>query len=144
MKCEVTVSQHELTGAYQADGQVDKAIKVLEHVVIIQKNVLAEKHPNRLASQHQLAGAYRADGQVGKAVELWDTATRKRLHRLERNLGISTSSSTAKFFDNFDDSKDEENILVLPDDEMPMAQVQHALSYIGLAAPGIRPRWPWQ
>jgi tetratricopeptide (TPR) repeat protein len=64
------LSQHELATAYQADGQVQKAVELLEHVVGITEKVLAEEHPSRLASQHALARAYRADGQVRKAVEL--------------------------------------------------------------------------
>jgi hypothetical protein len=51
---------------YQADGQVKKAVKLLEHVVAVQEKTLAEDHPARLASQHELAGAYQADGQMGK------------------------------------------------------------------------------
>ena len=47
-----------------------KAVELLEHVVAIEKEVLAEDHPSRLASQHALAGAYEANGQVSKAVEL--------------------------------------------------------------------------
>ena len=60
-------SQHELAGAYQANGQVDEAVTLLEHVVKV-KEKLVEDHPSRLASQHKLAGAYRANGQVDEAV----------------------------------------------------------------------------
>ncbi|KAJ3498241.1 hypothetical protein NLG97_g1281 [Lecanicillium saksenae] len=73
-------SQHKLARAYQANGQVTKAIEVLEyvveaievleHVVAIQKETLAETHPDRLASQHVLAGAYQANGQVTEAIEV--------------------------------------------------------------------------
>ena len=61
---------HELARAYHEDGQVQKAVKLLEHVVAVRKKVLVEEHPSRLASQHGLAIAYQADGQVRKAVEL--------------------------------------------------------------------------
>ena len=63
-------SQHELAGAYQANGQIKEAVKLLEHVVTIREGVLAENHPDRLASQHVLAGAYQANGQVKEAVKL--------------------------------------------------------------------------
>ncbi|KAF1963801.1 hypothetical protein CC80DRAFT_13282 [Byssothecium circinans] len=63
-------SQHELAGAYEADGQVQKAVQLLEHVVSVKEIVLVEEHPDRLASQHALAIAYEADGQLQKAVEL--------------------------------------------------------------------------
>ena len=63
-------SQHALARAYEAVGQVKKAVELLEHVVAMRKKLLAEKHPDRLASKHELARAYRSDGQVKKAVEL--------------------------------------------------------------------------
>ena len=43
---------------------------MLQHVVTIQKKILAEDHPDRLVSQHALAQAYRANGQVKEAIEL--------------------------------------------------------------------------
>jgi tetratricopeptide (TPR) repeat protein len=64
------LSQHVLAIAYRADGQVHKAVALLEHVVEVQEKTLAAEHPQRLASQHNLARAYQADGQVHKAVEL--------------------------------------------------------------------------
>jgi tetratricopeptide (TPR) repeat protein len=64
------LSQHELAIAYEADGQVQKAVELLVHVVAVKEKVLPEEHPDRLASQHVLAMAYEADGQVQKAVEL--------------------------------------------------------------------------
>ncbi|KAF2624911.1 hypothetical protein BU25DRAFT_128558 [Macroventuria anomochaeta] len=63
-------SQHELAGAYQANGQIKEAVKLLEHVVKIQETTLNEGHPSRLASQHALAGAYQANGQAEEAVKL--------------------------------------------------------------------------
>jgi hypothetical protein len=63
-------SQHNLAGAYQADGQVHKAVALLEHVVEVSEKTLAAEHPDRLASQQVLARAYQADGQVHKAVAL--------------------------------------------------------------------------
>ena len=62
-------SQHHLAMAYQANGQVKEAVKLLEHVVTI-RAVLAEDHPSRLASQQVLASAYQANGQVKEAVKL--------------------------------------------------------------------------
>jgi hypothetical protein len=51
-------SQHELAGAYQANGQVKKAVLLLEQVVKIEDQTLTEDYPSRLAPQHALAGAY--------------------------------------------------------------------------------------
>ncbi|KAF2732281.1 hypothetical protein EJ04DRAFT_338925 [Polyplosphaeria fusca] len=64
------MSLHVLAMAYQANGQVKEAVALLEGVVAIQAEVLAEDHPHRLASQHNLAGAYQANGQVKEAVAL--------------------------------------------------------------------------
>ncbi|EXM15380.1 hypothetical protein FOTG_16258 [Fusarium oxysporum f. sp. vasinfectum 25433] len=55
---------------YLANGQIQEAVKLLEHVVAIREKTLAESHPDRLASQHALAGAYRANGQIKEAVKL--------------------------------------------------------------------------
>ncbi len=59
-----------LAGAYLANRQVKEAVKLLERVVAIRTEVLAEDHPSRLASQHELARAYQANGQVKEAVKL--------------------------------------------------------------------------
>jgi tetratricopeptide (TPR) repeat protein len=64
------LSQHVLAMAYRADGQVQRAVELLEHIVEVVGKVLAEEHPSRLASQHALAMAYQAYGQVQKAVQL--------------------------------------------------------------------------
>ncbi|KAJ9645330.1 hypothetical protein H2199_003336 [Coniosporium tulheliwenetii] len=64
------LSQHELARTYEADGQVKKAVELLEHVVTVREKVLIEEHPDRLASQHALTTVYQADGQVKEAVEL--------------------------------------------------------------------------
>ncbi|EGU74971.1 hypothetical protein FOXB_14518, partial [Fusarium oxysporum f. sp. conglutinans Fo5176] len=56
--------------AYQSNGQIKKAVELLEHIVTIRETTLAENHPNRLALQHALAGAYRSNGQIKEAVEL--------------------------------------------------------------------------
>ncbi|MDB5243361.1 MAG: putative kinesin light chain 1, partial [Spirosoma sp.] len=62
-------SQHELAGAYEADGQIKKAVALLEQVVAVQERTLAEDHPDRLASQHALAGAYQADGPFSSSYD---------------------------------------------------------------------------
>ncbi|RYN52006.1 hypothetical protein AA0117_g13375 [Alternaria alternata] len=63
-------SQHVLAMAYRADGQVHKAVPLLQHVVKVREKTLAAEHPDRLRSQHALAIAYQADRQVHKAVAL--------------------------------------------------------------------------
>ena len=56
--------------SYQADGQIKKAVELLEHVLTIRERTLAEEHPDRLVSQYELTRAYQADGQIKKALEL--------------------------------------------------------------------------
>jgi tetratricopeptide (TPR) repeat protein len=51
------LSQHTLARAYKIDGQVQRAVKLLEHVVAVNEKVLAEEHPDRLESQQVLAMA---------------------------------------------------------------------------------------
>jgi tetratricopeptide (TPR) repeat protein len=51
-------------------GKTSKAVQLLEQVVKIREQILAEDHPNRLTSQHELARAYLANGQVKEAVQL--------------------------------------------------------------------------
>jgi len=63
-------SQHELASAYQDNGQVKDAVRLLEHVVAIKERVLAEDHPSRLASQAVLASAYQGSGRVKEALQL--------------------------------------------------------------------------
>ena len=70
-------SQHELASAYTANGQIDQAVTLLEHVVNI-KGMLAEDHPSRLVSQHELASAYEANGQIDEAVILLEHVVRIR------------------------------------------------------------------
>ena len=51
-------------------GKVEEAVSLLEQVIKIEEQTLAEHHPDRLVSQHALAGAYQANGQVPEAVSL--------------------------------------------------------------------------
>jgi hypothetical protein len=39
-------SQYELALAYRADGQLRKAVELLEHVVAVKKRVFREDHPS--------------------------------------------------------------------------------------------------
>jgi hypothetical protein len=49
---------------------VKEAVTLLEHVVAVKGQVLAEDHPDRLASQHALAIAYYANWETKKALAL--------------------------------------------------------------------------
>ncbi|CAN9172465.1 unnamed protein product [Alternaria alternata] len=92
-------SEHALSISYEANGQVEDAVRLLEHVVGVRNDTLAETHPDRLASQHQLGVSYRANGQVEDAVRLLehvakvddDTLTETHSDRLasQHALGVS-------------------------------------------------------
>lgn len=84
----------------RTDGQVGKAVELLEHVATVQEKVLAEGHPDRLASQHELALAYEADGQVGKAVELLErvVAVEARVLRDDHPSRLLSQSALADMY----------------------------------------------
>ncbi|OAF55744.1 hypothetical protein VC83_07829 [Pseudogymnoascus destructans] len=64
------MSQHELARAYAMNGQVERAIKLLELVVKIKEGILPITHPHQLMSQHVLARPYHKNMQVDKAIKL--------------------------------------------------------------------------
>ena len=53
-------SQYALAKAYQADGQINKAVNMLKHVAEVKERTRPRKHPHRLESQHLLAIAKKA------------------------------------------------------------------------------------
>ena len=53
-----------------ANEQVKEAVQLLEYVVKIREQILAEDHPHRLASRHELARAYHANGEANMALML--------------------------------------------------------------------------
>jgi hypothetical protein len=48
-------SQHELAGAYQANGQIDKAMQLLKLVVMIKQRKYRVDHRSRTVSENFLA-----------------------------------------------------------------------------------------
>jgi lipopolysaccharide biosynthesis regulator YciM len=86
-------SQHALAGVYEADGQVDKAVALLQHVVEVEEKTLEAEHLSRLASQHALAMTYEADGQVQRAVALLQHVVAVDTHALRDDHPFATSVS---------------------------------------------------
>lgn len=52
------ISIHALAFAYEADGQTELVVKLMEYTVRELKQTLGEEHTDLLTSQHELAGAY--------------------------------------------------------------------------------------
>ncbi|MEU3622492.1 tetratricopeptide repeat protein, partial [Amycolatopsis coloradensis] len=57
-------SRNNLAGAYQAAGDVGRAIPLYEAALADSERVLGPDHPNTLTSRNNLAGAYQAAGDV--------------------------------------------------------------------------------
>jgi predicted GNAT family N-acyltransferase len=73
------VRLHLLIGRNLLDcGKVREAVQVLEEVVRIYDQTLAEDHPARLQSQRNLAVAYKQNGQIKEAVELLEKVVRSQ------------------------------------------------------------------
>ena len=61
---------HRLGLCLHVDGRITETVGIFLILASIQKQTLAETHPDRLASQHELARAYVANGQVQEAIEI--------------------------------------------------------------------------
>ncbi|KAL8909968.1 MAG: hypothetical protein Q9171_004734 [Xanthocarpia ochracea] len=66
-------------------GKAPKVVSLLEQVVQIQEQILAEDDPSRLTSEHNLASAYHANEQVEKAVTLLKQVVQIREQTLTEN-----------------------------------------------------------
>ena len=63
--------QHDLANAYERNGQIDRAIPLLEHVLKAQE-ILPPNHPTKLALQHVLASSYLDNGQLFESTQLFE------------------------------------------------------------------------
>jgi hypothetical protein len=57
-------SEEILADVYKHNGQIERAVRIQEHIVRIRKKTLTEEHPDRLRSEEYLADIYRQDGQI--------------------------------------------------------------------------------
>ncbi|GAP82647.2 putative kinesin light chain 1 [Rosellinia necatrix] len=81
--------QHALACAYMEDGQVPRAIEILEHAVAIGKQTPREQDYSLLASLHALACAYMGDGKVPQAIEILEHVVaigKQMLHEQDHSL----------------------------------------------------------
>ena len=67
-----------LAGAYQAAGDLGRAIPLFEQALADRQRVLGEDHPDTLASRNNLAVAYQAAGDLGRAIPLHEQALADR------------------------------------------------------------------
>jgi hypothetical protein len=75
---DTLASMNNLGVAYQADGQVKRALALFELTLANARRLLGPDHPETLAGMNNLAGAYQADGQVKKALPLYQALLEKR------------------------------------------------------------------
>jgi tetratricopeptide (TPR) repeat protein len=67
-------SRNDLALAYQAAGQLDRALPLFEATLKAREAKLGVDHPDTLTSRHTLAMAYYANGQLDKTLPLFEQA----------------------------------------------------------------------
>jgi tetratricopeptide (TPR) repeat protein len=63
-------SRNNIALLYQAKGDYDKALPLLEQTLAVRERVLAAEHPNTLNSRNNLASLYQDKGDYDKALPL--------------------------------------------------------------------------
>ncbi|KAL8894569.1 MAG: hypothetical protein Q9192_004210 [Flavoplaca navasiana] len=66
-------------------GKTKEAVALLEQIVLIREQTLAEIHPDRLSSQHELAITYLDNGQIKRALSLLEQVILIREQTLAEN-----------------------------------------------------------
>ena len=86
-----------LAGAYESAGRLDKAIPVLQKVLVDRARVLGPNHPHTLASCNNLALAYQRAGRLNKAISLYKKVVADRVRVLgpEHSHTLSSRSNLA-------------------------------------------------
>ncbi|RSM32828.1 tetratricopeptide repeat-containing protein, partial [Amycolatopsis balhimycina DSM 5908] len=65
-------SRNNLAYAYQAMGDLGRAIPLYEANLADSERVLGPDHPDTLSSRNNLAYAYQAMGDLGRAIPLYE------------------------------------------------------------------------
>ncbi|MEU5074878.1 tetratricopeptide repeat protein, partial [Streptomyces asoensis] len=78
-------SRSNLALAYQAVGDLGRAIPLMETTLAQHEQILGDTHPDTLNCRNNLAGAYQAVGDLGRAIPLMETTLAQR----EQVLGDS-------------------------------------------------------
>jgi tetratricopeptide (TPR) repeat protein len=76
------ISRNNLAYAYEASGDVVRAIPLYERTLKDGERVLGEDHPDTLISRNNLASAYRASGDVVRAIPLYERTLEDRVRVL--------------------------------------------------------------
>nr|WTB31412.1 tetratricopeptide repeat protein [Streptomyces sp. NBC_00830] len=76
-------SRDNLARAYEAEGDLGRAIPLYERTLADAERALGPDHPNTLTSRSNLAGAYEAKGDLDRAIPLYE----QTLADCERVLG---------------------------------------------------------
>ena len=66
------MTRNNLATAYQAAGQLDEAIPLLESTLADRKRILGPDDPDTLMSWNNLATAYQAAGRLDEAIQLYE------------------------------------------------------------------------
>ncbi|MET9412441.1 tetratricopeptide repeat protein [Streptomyces sp. NPDC002935] len=83
--------RHNLANAYQASGNLGRAIPLYEATLAQREQVLGDTHPHTLASRNNLASAYEAAGDLGGAIPLYEATLAQR----EQVLGDTHADTLA-------------------------------------------------
>ncbi|GAA2971509.1 tetratricopeptide repeat protein [Streptomyces enissocaesilis] len=67
------LSRNKLANAYQATGDLDRAIPLYESTLTDRVRVLGNDHPHTLTTRNNLASAYRSAGDLGRAIPLFES-----------------------------------------------------------------------
>ena len=79
---DTLLTQNNLAPAYQAVGQVDRAIALLEQTLAARAAKLGADHPSTLSTQNNLALAYQAAGRLDRAIALFERTLAARTAKL--------------------------------------------------------------
>ncbi|MFE7836370.1 tetratricopeptide repeat protein [Streptomyces sp. NPDC057474] len=80
---DTLTSRNNLAGAYQAAGDLKRAIPLYETTLAQREHVLGTTHPDTLTSRNNLACAYRVAGDLRQALPMYETT----LAQCEQVLG---------------------------------------------------------
>ncbi len=69
---DTLTSRNNLAYAYQAAGDLGRAIPLYEQTLADRVRVLGDDHPDTLTSRNNLADAYQAAGDLGRAIPLYE------------------------------------------------------------------------